>query len=214
MFEQGNVYHCKRKGTHWKKEILFIAMISGMLALGCASSVLTETLPDNGNSFIQIAQPCETLAAADNESDRKIDSVFIEIVGEIETAFPRPVEDWFLHHKVEAKIVGGFKTYGASPYHFKIDDADSETQDIILIITTTLPDNPLEQVSITVKMIRSGMEDVTIDEKIVATTHQKPVVLELKSENSTDVSPIFVITPYLLAGDESMQKLLLCKTNQ
>lgn len=198
-----------------KVNVEFILLFFSLAVFGCANTAKQGTMPNTSkDALIYIAQPCETLETDNDGAERKIDGIFIEVAWDINSVIPDSGGDWFAQHKVAANSTGGATVKNFTPYAFKIGNSNSSTNEFSLVVTPSFKDNQNKEISISVKITKGKKQETILDEKTVVTTHQNAIVVELDGGSSAgDFSPL-VITPYLLSGDASMQKLMECRMSK
>jgi hypothetical protein len=199
---------------------MFLASSAAIGILSCGSRGMDReaTAPakhDFPKAFI--GQPCSGVPAEQQASGETFARVFVQTAHLVSDEMPRPVGSWLLNHEVAIDSVGGVLAVNDAPVTLPlgncIDPARPASECWKVIMTPHLPKRASDSLRLAVR-VEGADPSVIRAQTTVVVPNQQSVVLDVPDKGGATGPISFVLTPYLIGGEENnredLYRLLQC----
>jgi len=192
------------------------AMGWALISSGCAGTAPAASSANAPSRKALVSQTCAGVPGAQPRPGEVYDLALIE-VAHVADAIPRPIGSWLRDHPVSADRVAQVLVRSgipvSIPWNTCVDDACRVEKHGQLTITAQLPSRSDDAAHFTLQLDRDQAASRGPESMNLQVSNQEASVLEFSDIPSAS-SPSIVMTPYLIGGDEDLQRLLQCKTER
>jgi len=187
-----------------------------LMCSGCAGTAPAASSANDPSRKALISQACAGVPGAQPKPGEVYERALIELA-HVAVAVPRPVGSWLRNRPVSVDRVAQVLVRSGIPviipWNTCVDDACRVEKHGQMTITAQLPSRSEDAAHFTLQLDRDQAASGVPESMNLQVSNQDASVLDFSEVPSAN-SPSIVMTPYLIGGDEDLQRLLQCKTER